>query len=206
MDRIADILRERVEALQRAMKVIRAIKDDNVPCQIEKGLYLGSLEAANNKSTLKSLNVTHILSVTDTLPLAHQNDFVYKTIDIPDRLEVNIAQYFDECFNFIEEAKRVDGGALVHCVVGKSRRQSRGILELDSVTCVAFDLGLSATIVVAYLMKKHRMSVSEALKLVRSKRPIASPNCGFMLQLQNFETSLRGTHLVGHTSSVTIRI
>ncbi|XP_057486234.1 dual specificity protein phosphatase 1-like isoform X1 [Actinidia eriantha] len=158
MDRNADILRERVEALQRAMKVIRAIKDDNVPCQIEKDLYLGSLEAANNKSALKSLNVTHILSVTDTLPLAHQNDFVYKTIDIPDRLEVNIAQYFDECFNFIEEAKRVGGGVLVHCVVGKSR---------------------SATIVVAYLMKKHRMSVSKALKLVRSKRPIASPQLWF---------------------------
>ncbi|PSS01458.1 Dual specificity protein like, partial [Actinidia chinensis var. chinensis] len=170
MDQIDDLFREQVEAFQRAMKVARAIKDDNVPCQIEKGLYLGSLEAANNESALKSSNVTHILSMTNTLRLTHQNDFVYKTIDILDRLEVNIAQYFEECFNFIEEAKRAGGGVLVHCVVGKSR---------------------SVTIVIAYLMRKHRMSVSEALKLVRSKRSIASPNCGFMLQLQNFETSLR---------------
>lgn len=42
-------------------------------------------------------------------------------------------------------------------------------------------------------MKKHHMSLSEAIDLVRSKRPQVAPNYGFMLQLQNFEKSLRGT-------------
>ena len=36
MDQIDDLFREQVEAFERAMKVARAIKDDNVPCQIEK--------------------------------------------------------------------------------------------------------------------------------------------------------------------------
>ncbi|CAL5337737.1 unnamed protein product [Camellia sinensis] len=139
---------ERVAALWRAMYATRCIRDDSVPCQIEEGLYLGSVGGANNKSGLKSLNV------------------------VPDREDVNIAQYFDECFNFIDEAKRTGGGVLVHCFVGRSR---------------------SVTIVVAYLMKKHNMSASEALDLVRSKRPMASPNSGFMLQLQNYEKSLRGS-------------
>lgn len=40
---------------------------------------------------------------------------------VPDRGDVNIANYFDECFNFIDEGKRT-GGVLVHCFVGKSRR------------------------------------------------------------------------------------
>lgn len=62
-------------------------------------------------------------------------------------------------------------------------------------TLFLFFLLCSVTVVVAYLMKKHGMSVSEALKHVKSKRPIASPNSGFMLQLQNFEKSLRGTKL-----------
>lgn len=41
---------------------------------------------------------------------------------VPDREDVNIENYFDECFAFIDEAKRMGGGVLVHCFVGKSRR------------------------------------------------------------------------------------
>jgi len=172
MDWLDEIYRERVAALWRAMYATRCVRDDNVPCQIEEGLYLGSVGAANNKSELKRLNITHILTVANSLPPTHPNDFVYKIINIPDREDVNIENYFDECFAFIDEAKRMGGGVLVHCFVGKSR---------------------SVTVVVAYLMKKHGMSMSEALKHAKSKRPIASPNSGFMLQLQNFEKSLRGS-------------
>lgn len=53
-------------------------------------------------------------------------------------------------------------------------------------------LHCSVTIIVAYLMKKHHMSLSQALDIVRSKRPQAAPNYGFMLRLQKFEKSLRG--------------
>lgn len=41
---------------------------------------------------------------------------------VPDREDVNIANYFEECFNFIDGAKRTGGGVLVHGFVGKSRR------------------------------------------------------------------------------------
>ncbi|XP_058192376.1 dual specificity protein phosphatase 1-like isoform X2 [Rhododendron vialii] len=171
MDWLDEVYRERVAALWRAMHATRCVREDNLPCKIEEGLYLGSIGAANNKSELKRLNVTHILTVANSLPPIHPNDFVYKIIDIPDREDVNIANYFEECFNFIAGAKRTGGGVLVHCFVGKSR---------------------SVTIILAYLMKKYSMSVSEALKHVKSKRPIASPNSGFMTQLQNFEKSLQG--------------
>jgi protein-tyrosine phosphatase len=39
-----------------------------------------------------------------------------------DKESTNLIQHFDECFNYIEEAKRSGGGVLVHCFVGKSRR------------------------------------------------------------------------------------
>ncbi|KAA8527555.1 hypothetical protein F0562_034730 [Nyssa sinensis] len=176
MDRIGEIYRERIAALWRAMYATKCIREDNVPCQIEEGLFLGSIGAANNKSALKSLNVTHILTVANSLAPAHPNDFIYKIIDVPDRQDINIAQYFDECVDFIDEAKRMGGGVLVHCFVGRSR---------------------SVTMVVAYLMKKHGMSVSQALEHVKSKRPLAGPNPGFMLQLQNFEKSLQGINIGG---------
>jgi protein-tyrosine phosphatase len=38
----------------------------------------------------------------------------------------------------------------------------------------------SVTIVVAYHMKKHRMSLESAMSLVRSKRPQVGPNEGFV--------------------------
>lgn len=39
-----------------------------------------------------------------------------------DREDTNLMLYFDECFNFIDEAKRLGGGVLVHCFMGISRR------------------------------------------------------------------------------------
>ncbi|KAI3469517.1 hypothetical protein Pfo_026180 [Paulownia fortunei] len=165
----ADI-KNRLAALLKVIQATKIIKEDNIPCQIEEGLYLGSLGAANNRSALKSLNVTHILTIANTLAPAHPHDFIYKIIQVPDREDVTISQYFDECFAFIEEARATGGGVLVHCFAGRSR---------------------SVTVVVAYLMFKNGMSLSEALEYVKTKRPVASPNSGFLLRLQEYERSLR---------------
>ena len=53
-------------------------------------------------------------------------------------------------------------------------------------------LPCSVTVVLAYLIKTRGMTLSQALEYVRSKRPQASPNAGFIKQLQDFEQSLRG--------------
>nr|GEZ38728.1 dual specificity protein phosphatase 1-like isoform X5 [Tanacetum cinerariifolium] len=121
MDPTEALHKERMAALLRAVYATKYVKNDNIPAQIEEGLYLGSVGAANNKNHLKSLNVTHILTVANSLPPAYPNDFTYKIVDVSDREEVNIAQFFDHCFSFINEGKRM-GGVLVHCFVGRSRR------------------------------------------------------------------------------------
>ncbi|KAJ9154369.1 hypothetical protein P3X46_027713 [Hevea brasiliensis] len=171
MDSVDDLIKNQIAALWRVINLTRCVKEDNIPCQIEQGLFLGSVGAANNKDILKSKNITHILTVANTLAPAYQNDFIYKVIGVADKEDSNLRQYFDECFNFIDEAKRQGGGVLVHCFVGRSR---------------------SVTIVVAYLMKKHGMSVSQALEYVRNRRPQAAPNSGFISQLLDFEKSLQG--------------
>ncbi|KAH6757425.1 dual specificity protein phosphatase 1 [Perilla frutescens var. hirtella] len=163
--------KEHTAALLKVFQVRKILKDDTIPCQIEEGLYLGSLGAALNRNALKDLNVTHILTVAHLNGPAHPNDFVYKVIEVPDREDVNLSLFFNECFAFIEEARASGGGVLVHCFAGRSR---------------------SVTIVVAYLIFKRGMSLSEAMDYVRMKRPTISPNSGFKLQLQEYERSLRG--------------
>nr|GFA58541.1 dual specificity protein phosphatase 1 [Tanacetum cinerariifolium] len=93
MDQNDALHKERKAALLRATKYA---KHDN-------GLYLGSVGAANNKTLLTSYNVTHILTVTNLLPPAYPNDFTYKIINVSDRKEVNIAYFFNDCFNFINQ-------------------------------------------------------------------------------------------------------
>ncbi|KAL8242601.1 hypothetical protein R6Q59_012903 [Mikania micrantha] len=184
MDHFDDLSKERMAALLRAVHATKDVKDDNVPSQIEEGLYLGSVGAANNKTLLKSLNITHILTVASSLPPAYPNDFIYKVVDVPDKEDVNIAKFFNDCFGFINEAKRT-GGVLVHCFVGRSR---------------------SVTIVVAYLMKKHRMGSSEALNLVKCKRSVAAPNSGFIGQLQRYEKSFSGQRLYNDKYNVIVLV
>ncbi|KAF9673306.1 hypothetical protein SADUNF_Sadunf10G0010400 [Salix dunnii] len=185
-NQIDDSIKDQAAALSRAINFTSFFKGDDVPCHIEEGLFLGSLGAATNKDALNSKNITHILTVADSFPPSYPNDFVYEVIGVcslhlmynlviaevvTDRYDTNLSQYFNKCFNFIDEAKRQGGGVLVHCFVGRSR---------------------SVTIVVAYLMKRHGMGLSEALAHVKSKRPQAGPNSGFISQLQDFEKSLQG--------------
>ncbi|KAJ0092529.1 hypothetical protein Patl1_25450 [Pistacia atlantica] len=158
-------------AAKRQVNAPRYLEEKNVMCQIEEGLFLGSFLDANKKDALKSSNVTHILTVADLGEPPFPDEFLYKTIEVMDRDDTNLMLYFDECFNFIDEAKRLGGGVLVHCLMGISR---------------------SVTIVVAYLMKKHGMRLSQALEHVKSKRQQADPNYGFMSQLQQFEQNLQG--------------
>jgi dual specificity phosphatase 12 len=73
-----------------------------------------------------------------------------------------IIDYFDECIDFIEEGRR-EGAVFVHCAAGVSR---------------------SATIVIAYVMKKHQWDYETAFDFVQKRRPIVYPNEGFIKQLK----------------------
>lgn len=122
--------------------------------------------------SLVDAGVTHVLTVfgpeggivesESTMPLLSKVDIV-KRISIEDTEDVNLMQYFDETYAFIDDAVQKNEGVLVHCIAGISR----------SVTCV-----------VAYLMKKNKWDAHEAIEFVRSKRPVANPNTGFREQLE----------------------
>ncbi len=131
--------------------------------EIIKGLWLGSLETACDENGLREHNITHIVSaIYDVNPLFPDSDFVYCKVPVIDKPTEEIGKYFNECFNFIDDALKTNKTVLVHCVYGISR---------------------SSTLVCAYLIKKHNLTVSQAVQLVQSKRPQADPNNGFLKQL-----------------------
>jgi protein-tyrosine phosphatase len=95
--------------------------------------------------------------------------FTYLTLDLRDLPEFPILKVLPQAIEFIDETLEGNGCCLVHCNAGISR---------------------SATIVLAYLMKKKGMTLNQAFTFLRSKRPSSLPNPGFMIQLKTYEESL----------------
>ena len=93
------------------------------------------------------------------------HEFIHKSIDVDDDFRTNIICHFKECILFIEGKDKI----FVHCAAGMSR---------------------SPTIVIAYIMWKRKLRLNEAIKFVKEKRSIISPNDNFMNQLKIFEELL----------------
>lgn len=152
--------------------------------KILPGLYLGSQfaagiifpidpESVRQKAfaDLRSKNITHIFRCIGDIKDARERcaNVNYHSVLIDDNAgNENIAQHFNASFEFIESA-RIQGGALVHCNAGVSR---------------------SASIVIAYLMRKHELSYQQAFDFVRAKRACADPRPLFVDQLKAYELQL----------------
>ncbi|KAG0482380.1 hypothetical protein HPP92_010464 [Vanilla planifolia] len=76
-----ELHRKQIAAYLQSLFVAKYDREDSVPCQIEEGLFLGSVGVARNNDGLKRLNITHVLIVAKSLEPAFPNDFVYKKIE-----------------------------------------------------------------------------------------------------------------------------
>lgn len=137
--------------------------------EIEPGVLLGNLTAATDVNWLKEAKISHILTL-DSCPLPRKiqllSDITFKYIQVTDLPREDLLTYFEETYEFIKHAQEDGGKTLIHCYFGVSR---------------------SATIVIAFVMKKYGMSYSEAFDLVKSKRRFVGPNLGFIAQLKLYQ-------------------
>ncbi|KAG7197840.1 hypothetical protein KM043_001652 [Ampulex compressa] len=138
--------------------------------EVEPGLFLGNLTAATDVEWLKEDKITHILTV-DSCPLPRKiqeylPNLTVKYIQVTDMPREDLLTQFDETYEYIDRALKSNEKVLVHCYFGVSR---------------------SATIVIAYIMKKHRKSFSDAFDAVKAKRRFIGPNAGFLAQLKLYE-------------------
>lgn len=95
------------------------------------------------------------------------NLFAYKHLKITEQRTTQITQYIDEACNFIDEClTQKHGTIIVHCLAGVNR---------------------SVSLVIAYLMKRDKISFQEAFDRVFSKRNIINPSEVFIKQLKDWE-------------------
>jgi len=166
--------------LSKSLKVL-PVRDFDAQ-EIIPHLWLGDVYAAHNSKELKKRNITHIVTCTVGVVPPFPENFQYMHLKILDCAAEKIHEHFAQTTAFIDDAIKSGGTVLVHCIRGVSR---------------------SATIVCAYLMTTQHLSAQEAVDKVRTKRPIARPNYGFMIQLEMYAAELKKgiTHKVfDHTS------
>lgn len=155
-------------ALQRLQTNANSVY--NEISEIIPGLYLSGEEGANNFNVLCEKDIQTIVNVTINIPFYYKTKFKYYRIGINDEEKVNIKQFFELTFDIIEISLNERKNVFIHCRAGVSR---------------------SATIVIAYIMKKKQMKFDQAYKLVVGKRKCISPNIGFCSQLIEYEKELQ---------------
>lgn len=147
-------------------------------------IYLGPRSSASSTSFLAANDISHILSVGSSPP-RQVPGIDYHRLSLTDSPSSSIARVSRAANEIIELAlatptasnepnpvtQRRPGKILVHCSAGVSR---------------------SPTIIVAYLMQRHHMTLKEALGLVVRARPSVCPNPGFLSQLKEMEREAFG--------------
>ena len=156
----------------RIMMAIKLSTTDNIPAEILPGVYIGSIGAAMSFNVLKSLGITHVLCVADSIKPIFPNDFTYKIVEICDSPDVSITDRFADCFKFIESAVCC-GKILIHwyeifSFAGKSR---------------------SASVCIGYIMIVSNCAYEQAYAYLKKRRPAIEPNPGFVQQLNKFNPS-----------------
>ncbi|CAG7828113.1 unnamed protein product [Allacma fusca] len=148
--------------------------DNSVPTNIDlvdDKLYLGNLAAACDIPLLEKYQISHILTI-DSCPLpakiTHLPFVKTKFIQLCDIPREDILHHFEDTYEFLRKAVEDKDGryALVHCYFGVSR---------------------SATIVLAYMMRKYEISLEDAQDRLKSRRSVIGPNYGFLSQLKLYE-------------------
>ncbi|GAA5975790.1 hypothetical protein JCM11641_005875 [Rhodosporidiobolus odoratus] len=129
------------------------------------GLWIGDYQAAQDHDLLEDNSIQCVVSAMRQEYAAHPSIELHKVL-VDDDDRTNILEHFVHTADFIHAALQRHQGVLVHCQAGVSR---------------------STTLVAAYLMLKHGMTVEQALEKIKAARSHVEPSESFMSQLEMFE-------------------
>ena len=152
--------------------IVQDVKDLNKTRSMSKvldHLYLGNFEDANDVKTLKAEGITHIINTVDnyyencrTKKEFYGDEFRYFGFTSDDDERYPITQHFEECYQFIEDAKSKSGKCFIHCIAGINR---------------------SGCLATAYVMLHENIGPISAAKKVFEARGMILSNNGFIERL-----------------------
>lgn len=138
--------------------------------EVVKNVFIGDRCSARNRKLLRSLGIRYILVAGEELDTPFSEEFTYMHLKIKDSIKEHIHLHFETSYEFIEKAQKSGNGILIHCAYGVSR---------------------SATILIAYLIKKLKISYTQAFAFARRKRSVIRPNRGFEEQLKQWSLTFK---------------
>ena len=131
---------------------------DYAYCQVMEGLFLGAEVGANSKLIFEKHNIKRVLSLGIAMEPVFPDKCDYMTISIEDSRNEDIYQFFENTYKYIDKAINDKAPIYIHCQAGISR---------------------SASVVIAYFIKKYKWTYLEALSFVSENRDFINPNKGF---------------------------
>lgn len=138
---------------------------------VEGELFLSDMHAATNHDILKNFDITHVVNASNGIvENAFPDKYEYLNIDVEDDNEADITPHFEKVFDFLSSSAS-DGASriLFHCRLGVSR---------------------SATLLLAFMMKKYAMTLREAYDLAKGRRSKIQPSDTFTDALLRYESEL----------------
>lgn len=135
--------------------------------EIVEGIWLGDASDAMDADTLNQHGIDSVVNCAEkhTLTCAeyYPNGWRYLGLDCDDTASYDIiGKHLDEFTDFMDECVVNKRKVLVHCAAGINR---------------------SATLLIAYLVRRRGMSLIDAISLCHVKRPIILTNEAFVMSL-----------------------
>jgi len=143
--------------------------------EIVGNLYLGGIAAALHTQTLVDQGIRAVVCCvreSEFPSCDFHKDLAYYRVDVEDVSREPIELFWPEALEFIHGWISKGAPVFVHCRAGVSR---------------------SASTVIAYLVARQSYSLIDAFHMARNRRPVVTPNLGFMEKLCEFEMSTRAT-------------
>lgn len=134
-------------------------------------LWVCADAAARELPALRRAGVTHVINLAGKQsPNYHEPTLRYMRLYVRDDHREEMTPLFASVAAFIDDARRAGGAVLVHCRQGISR---------------------SVTAAIAYVVMREGVTVDDAMREIRSCRPIANPNSGFYEALRKLQSNVK---------------
>ncbi|CAD8137841.1 unnamed protein product [Paramecium octaurelia] len=139
-------------------RIALVMSSDN---QYNGNLYVGGYDSLK---MVPEKGIGAVLSAVWTGHFKPDEKLKYLLIEADDAPTYDMSKHFEKAVKFIHESLQTTN-VLVHCAAGISR---------------------SVCLIIAYMIKIHKMKPQDALTKIRQTRPWAGPNVGFTEQLEKY--------------------